>query len=81
MKHAIDPTLDLVLERHSDVSPEPFFTAVVTFEPDARSVTKYTAVAIHRDQDGRKQHESMGFHEGWGQVYTQMIEFIQSTPL
>ena len=60
-------------------SPEPFFTAVVTFEPDARGGTKYTAVAIHRDEDGRKRHESMGFREGWGQVFEQLVEHIKAS--
>ncbi len=154
MKHAIDPRLDLVLERHADVSPakvwkawttpeslvkwfaprpwtitecevdlrpgghirfvmrspegqlypnvgcylevvphqrlvwtdallpgyrpapEPFFTAVVLIESDGRGGTNYTAIAIHRDEDGRKKHEAMGFHEGWGQVFDQMVEHI-----
>ena len=62
-------------------SPEPFFTAAVLLEPDGKGGTNYTAIAMHRDEDGRKKHEAMGFHEGWGQVYTQMIEFIQSTKL
>ena len=29
--------------------------------------TRYRAVAIHKDQAGREQHEAMGFHEGWSQ--------------
>ena len=159
MKHNIDPKLDLVLERHADVSPalvwkawttpkhlsqwfapkpwtitkceidlrpggklefvmrspdgqlypnlgcyleivpnerlvwtdallpgyrpsaEPFFTGVVSLAPDGKGGTHYTAIAIHRDEDGRKKHEAMGFHEGWGQVYEQMIEFIATNKL
>lgn len=157
MKHKVDPKLDLVLERHTDVSPalvwkawtkpehvaqwfaprpwttaeceidlrpggqfkfvmrspegqlfpnvgcylevvpnerlvftdallpgyrpssEPFFTAVVLFESDGKGGTNYTAIAIHRDEDARKKHEAMGFHQGWGQVYDQLIEFIKTT--
>jgi uncharacterized protein YndB with AHSA1/START domain len=60
-------------------SPEPFFTAVVLFESDGKGGTRYTAIAVHRDEDGRKKHEAMGFHEGWGQVYDQMIEHIKAT--
>jgi uncharacterized protein YndB with AHSA1/START domain len=59
-------------------SPEPFFTAVVLFEPDGKGGTKYTATAIHRDEDGRKKHEAMGFHEGWGQVFEQMVAHIKA---
>jgi uncharacterized protein YndB with AHSA1/START domain len=62
-------------------SPEPFFTAIVLFESDGKGGTNYTAIAKHRDEDGRKKHEGMGFHEGWGQVYDQLIEFIQTAKL
>jgi uncharacterized protein YndB with AHSA1/START domain len=55
-------------------SPEPFFTAVLLFESDGKGGTNYTAIAIHRDQEGRKKHEAMGFYQGWGQVFDQMIE-------
>lgn len=59
-------------------SAEPFFTAVVLLEPDGKGGTKYTAIALHRDEAGRKKHEAMGFHEGWGQVFEQMIEEIKA---
>lgn len=62
-------------------APEPFFTAAVLLEPDGKGGTNYTAIAFHRDEDGRKKHEAMGFHEGWGQVYTQLIEFIKTAKL
>ena len=58
-------------------SEKPFFTAVITFEPRGTG-TLYTAVAIHRDEEGRKQHEAMGFHEGWGQVLDQMVTYIKA---
>jgi uncharacterized protein YndB with AHSA1/START domain len=41
------------------------FTAVITLEPHGTG-TKYSAIAIHRDEEGRKKHEQMGLHEGWG---------------
>lgn len=59
-------------------APEPFFTAVVLIEPDGKGGTNYTAIAIHRDEAGRRKHEEMGFHAGWGQVFDQMIEHIRS---
>ena len=58
-------------------SEKPFFTAVITIEPSG-SGTRYTAVAIHRDEESRKQHEDMGFHTGWGQVLDQMVEYIKA---
>jgi uncharacterized protein YndB with AHSA1/START domain len=55
---------------------EPFFTAVVTIEPRG-SGTLYRAIAIHKDEDGRKKHEQMGFHEGWGMVLDQLVEYVK----
>ena len=57
-------------------SPAPFFTAMVLLEPDGTGGTNYTAIAVHRDEAGRKQHEEMGFHEGWGTVWNQLVEYI-----
>ena len=51
----------------------PLFTAVITLEPHAKG-TKYTALAMHRDEDGRRTHDEMGFHEGWGTAFDQMVE-------
>ncbi|MEX2445944.1 MAG: SRPBCC family protein [Dehalococcoidia bacterium] len=56
---------------------EPFFTAVVLFEPTATG-TKYTAIAIHRDEAGRAQHEEMGFLEGWGTALDQLVAYAQT---
>jgi uncharacterized protein YndB with AHSA1/START domain len=58
-------------------SPEPFFTAVITLEPSGGG-TRYTAIAIHRDAEGRKQHEEMGFHEGWGQAFDQLVAHVKT---
>lgn len=41
----------------------PSFTAVLTLEPQGKG-TKYSALAMHRDEAGRKQHEDMGFTTG-----------------
>ena len=45
--------------------PDP--QAIVTLETHGKG-TKYTAVAMHRDDAGRKKHEEMGFFDGWGTV-------------
>ncbi|MDQ8731137.1 SRPBCC family protein [Bradyrhizobium sp. LHD-71] len=57
-------------------SPAPFMTAVLTFEPSGKG-TRYVATAIHRDEDGRKKHEEMGFHEGWGTVLDQLVAYVK----
>lgn len=56
--------------------PDLSFTAVITFEPEGEG-TRYTAVAIHRDPEGRKQHEEMGFHDGWGAALDQLVEHVK----
>lgn len=58
-------------------SEQPFFTAIVTLEPTATG-TKYTAIAKHKDQAGRQQHEEMGFHEGWGQAADQLAALAKT---
>lgn len=58
-------------------SANPFFTAIVELEPSGKG-TRYTATAIHRDEDGRKKHEEMGFHQGWGTVLDQLVEYAKA---
>ncbi|SJZ57920.1 Uncharacterized conserved protein YndB, AHSA1/START domain [Enhydrobacter aerosaccus] len=58
-------------------SPNPFFTAIVDIVPEGKG-TRYTATALHRDEDARKKHEEMGFHGGWGTVLDQMVAYIKA---
>ena len=60
-----------------DVASALPFSAVVLMEPDGKG-TKYTAIAIHRDPDGKQKHEAMGFYEGWGTVFEQLVEYINT---
>ena len=48
------------------------FTAVISLEPHGKG-TKYSALAIHRDEDGRKKHADMGFNDGWGKALDQLV--------
>jgi uncharacterized protein YndB with AHSA1/START domain len=52
-------------------------TAVVIFEPHENG-TKYTALALHSDDEGRKKHEAMGFHEGWGKALDQLVALVKT---
>lgn len=54
----------------------PFFTAVVTMEPHGDG-TRYVARALHRDPEGRKKHEEMGFHDGWSQCLDQLVALVK----
>ena len=53
-----------------------FFTAVILLERHQKW-TKYTALVIHKDEAGRKQHEEMGFHEGWGKALDQLVAHVK----
>jgi uncharacterized protein YndB with AHSA1/START domain len=57
-------------------SATPFlmFTAHILMEPH-RKGAKYSALVMHRDPTGRKQHEDMGFHDGWGKATDQLVKF------
>lgn len=52
------------------------FTAIVSMEPHGNG-TQYTAIAVHRDPDGRKRHAEMGFHEGWGKALDQLVALMK----
>ena len=49
----------------------PFMVVIVTLE-DVGGKTRYTARVRHWTAEMRKQHEDMGFHEGWGLCLTQL---------
>jgi uncharacterized protein YndB with AHSA1/START domain len=50
----------------------PLFTAVILLEPHGAG-TKYTAIAIHGDEEVAKKHAKMGFHDGWGKALDQLV--------
>lgn len=56
---------------------KPFFTAALLLERLGQG-TKYTAIAIHGSAETRKTHEEMGFHDGWGTVASQMVDYIKA---
>jgi uncharacterized protein YndB with AHSA1/START domain len=56
---------------------KPFFTAIIALEKQGKG-TRYTATAIHRDEAGKKQHEEMGFHNGWGTALDQLVAHIRT---
>lgn len=47
-------------------------TAIIMIEPHGKG-SKYTAIVMHQDAEGRKRHEEMGFHEGWGTCFDQLV--------
>jgi len=55
----------------------PFMVAVTTFEEEGGK-TRYTARSRHWTEDARRQHEAMGFAEGWGTVAEQLAELAEA---
>ena len=56
---------------------EPFMTAILLLSDAPGGGTTYTAIARHRNPDSRKQHEEMGFFDGWGTVVTQLEAYAK----
>lgn len=52
-------------------SEKPFFTGIITFEPE-NGGTRYTARARHWRAEDCEAHAAMGFHEGWGKAADQL---------
>ena len=52
------------------------FTAIISLEPHAKGA-KYTALVLHRNDDDRKKHQGMSFHDGWGKALDQLVAFIK----
>ncbi|MFM2092707.1 MAG: hypothetical protein RLZZ127_3196 [Planctomycetota bacterium] len=52
-------------------------TAIVSIAPEGAG-TRYTAIALHADEASRKQHEAMGFHDGWGTALAQLVEYVRT---
>lgn len=57
---------------------QPFMVARIELEPTGDGRTKYTATASHWTAAAMKQHEDMGFHDGWGQVADQLAEIVKT---
>ena len=58
-------------------APEPFMTAILTFEDIGNGMTRYTAVARHRSKEAAETHRQMGFFDGWGTVADQLEAYAQ----
>lgn len=53
-------------------------TAILTFTTEDKG-TRYHAHCLHKDPEGRKKHEEMGFFEGWGTCIDQLVEYANTT--
>lgn len=50
---------------------------MILLEPAGRG-TRYTAIAMHVDPEGKTKHEEMGFLDGWGAALDQLVEHAKS---
>lgn len=57
---------------------KPFMVADVQFADADDGKTRYTAYARHWNAETRKEHEEMGFHEGWGKAADQLEALARS---
>lgn len=57
-------------------NPNPFFTAVLTFETLPNGGTRYTAKARHWTREACEKHAAMGFMEGWSKAFDQLVELM-----
>jgi len=53
-------------------SERPFMTAETLFEDAGNGKTKYVWRALHWTEEAMKEHEAMGFHEGWAMAADQL---------
>lgn len=79
-----NPGVFLEIERHERLvttdafrpgwipSGRPFMVAVMTFTDASGGRTAYSARAMHWTAEAQKEHEAMGFHEGWGKAADQL---------
>lgn len=57
-------------------APEPFMTGIILLEARGKG-TKYTAIALHRDEASRRKHAEMGFAVGWGKALDQLVAHVK----
>jgi uncharacterized protein YndB with AHSA1/START domain len=55
----------------------PFMVAIFTFEPEGGG-TNYTARVRHWTAEALKQHQDMGFEQGWSQCAAQLAELAEA---
>lgn len=58
-------------------SEKPFMTGVISMRDEGQG-TRYDAAVYHWREEDMKQHEQMGFHEGWGKA-TEQLEALAKT--
>ncbi|WP_102226439.1 SRPBCC family protein [Acidimangrovimonas sediminis] len=58
-------------------APDPFMTALLLLSDAPGGGTAYTAIARHRTAETAEKHRAMGFHDGWGTVVDQLVDYAR----
>lgn len=74
--NAFEPGYRPVSRQSANPCESFIFTAVISLEPHGKG-TKYSALVIHRDEEGCNKHREMGFHDGWGKALDQLVEYMK----
>ena len=56
----------------------PCITAIITLTPQGEG-THYVARALHKNAEDLAAHEAMGFHEGWGLAFDQLVSVMRQS--
>jgi uncharacterized protein YndB with AHSA1/START domain len=54
-----------------------FMTAIIMLKAEGTG-TRYTAIAMHKDEESRRKHEEMGFVTGWGMALDQLVAHMKA---
>jgi uncharacterized protein YndB with AHSA1/START domain len=54
------------------------FTAIISLEPNGSGGTRYSALARHGDPGVAKHHDELGFHDGWGAAFDQLVAYVKT---
>jgi uncharacterized protein YndB with AHSA1/START domain len=57
-------------------NPNFMFTGIVTFDPLPNGGALYTARGRHWTKEAAENHRQMGFYEGWGAAFDQLVELM-----
>ena len=61
-------------------SEKPFMTGVLTFDSEGGK-TRYTARVYHWSEADLKEHEKIGFRDGWGKATNQLELLLAGKPI
>lgn len=55
----------------------PHVTAAILLADEGPG-TRYTAIVMHPDKEGKQMHDAMGFHDGWGKALDQLVALVKA---